>query len=145
MISLATLACSCSAPICSVRSARSPTGGSPLDLPIAASSSQPPMMPICCSMSGGGLVKWSITLSTSRKAEAISITMNCPWLGGVAGRCLVTSAIASSSLIRCWLPSGMAFALNAVTSSRKRPTAFCSPDTYCTQVALSASRRECMS
>ncbi len=143
-ISFATLARSWSVPICSLRSARSPAGGSPVDLPVAASSSQPPMMPICCSTSAGGLVKWSITFSTSRNADAISITI-CPCRGAGSGRCLVTSVIASSSLIRCWLPSGWALALNEATRSRKRAVLFCSPPTYCTQAPFSASRRECMS
>ena len=35
------------------------------------------MMAICCSRSSGACPQVESTLSTSRKAEAISITMNC--------------------------------------------------------------------
>ena len=106
---------------CARRSpARRPGGGSPVDLPVAASSSQPPMIAICWSRSGAGAVKWSMTCSTSRKVEAISITIASFWRGYGSGSLGATTAMASSSLTKCWLPRSLALALNAVTSSRKR-------------------------
>ncbi len=53
--------------------------------------------------------------------------------------------MASSSLTSGALPSSAAFALNEATSSRKRAALFGSPDTYCSHMPFSASRRERMS
>src|SRR5439155_714285 len=92
--------------------------------------------------SAGGRAKFSSTLSASRKAEAISMTMNWLFGGYGSGSRVATSVMASSSLIRCLLPSSAAFALNQLTSSRNRSTLFGSPVTYCCHTAFSASSRE---
>ena len=70
------------------------------------------------------------------------MTINWLFGGYGSGSRVATSAMASSSLIRCLLPSSPAFVLNELTSSRNRSTLFGSPVTYCCHTDFSASSRE---